>query len=81
MTKITRILVRFRITLVSGLINKVVLVAMANKDDDTMRFSKKDGDQEYDQYEEDDKNQNQDHLGVRAELVDKVVSVARHIVF
>ena len=79
MTKITKILVRIRITLVSGLINKVVLVAMANKDDDTMRFSKKDGDQEYDQYDEDDKDQ--DHLGVRAELVDKVVSVARHIVF
>ena len=33
-------------------------------------------------HDQDDKDEDEDeHLGVRAELVDKVVSVARHIVF
>ena len=36
--------------------------------------------QDHDQDDQDDKDEDE-HLGVRAELVDKVVSVARHIVF
>ena len=36
--------------------------------------------QDYDQDDKADKDEDED-LGVRAELVDKVVSVARHIVF
>ena len=63
-------------TLVSRLVDKV---------DDTMRFSKMvmdqdDMQQDHDQDDKADKDEDED-LGVRAELVDKVVSVARHIVF
>ena len=63
-------------TLVSRLVNKV---------DDTMRFSKMvmdqdDMQQDYDQDDKADKDEDED-LGVWAELVDEVVSVARHIVF
>ena len=74
MTKIARIMIMM--TLVSRLVDKV---------DDTMRFSKMvmdqdDLQQDHDQDDKADKDEDED-LGVRAELVDKVVSVARHIVF
>ena len=74
MTKIARIMIMM--TLVSRLVDKV---------DDTMRFSKMvmdqdDLQQDHDQDDKADKDEDED-LGVRAELVDEVVSVARHIVF
>ena len=72
MTKIARIMIMM--TLVSRLVDKV---------DDTMRFSKMVMDQDDLQQDQDDKadKDEDEDLGVRAELVDKVVSVARHIVF
>ena len=61
-------------TLISGLGDKV---------DDTMRFTQMLVDQgDIDDHNNDDKGEDEDEdLGVWAELVDKVVSVSRHIVF
>lgn len=72
MTKIAR--VRIMTTLISGLGNKV---------DDTMRFTQMLVDQDdIEDHNKDDKGEDEDEdLGVWAELVDKVVSVSRHIVF